>query len=76
MADDVDRLKANDTDALHPPQDLTRLPQPGDRTARQIDLLKVTRHDHARAEAEAREKHLHLRTRRILRFVEDDERVL
>jgi len=47
VADDVDRLKANDTDALHAPQDLTRLPQPGDRTARQINLLEVTRHDHA-----------------------------
>ena len=41
-----------------------------------IDLRDVARHDGLRSETEAREEHLHLLGRRVLRFVEDDERVV
>ena len=43
---------------------------------RQVDLRHVARDDRLRAEADAREEHLHLLGRRVLRFVEDDERVV
>ena len=43
---------------------------------RQVDLRHVAGDDHPAAEAEAREEHLHLLRRRVLRLVEDDERVV
>ena len=76
VADDVHGLKPHDPNPLDPLQDLTRLFQPGDRAVRQIDLFEIARHHHARAKAEPREEHLHLRPRRILRLIEDDERIL
>ena len=42
----------------------------------QVDLRDVAGDDRLRAEAEAREEHLHLLGRRVLRLVEDDERVV
>ena len=49
---------------------------PDVRPVGQIDLRDVARDDRLRAEAEAREEHLHLLGRRVLRLVEDDERVV
>ncbi len=43
---------------------------------RQVDLGDVAGHDHLRAEPEAGQEHLHLLGRRVLRLVEDDERVV
>jgi hypothetical protein len=43
---------------------------------REIDLRRVAGDHRPRIEAEARQKHLHLLARRILRLVEDDERVV
>ena len=42
---------------------------------RQIDLRLVAGDHHLRIHAESREQHLHLHRRRVLRFVDDDERV-
>ena len=52
------------------------LDEPGRLLAREVDLRHVTGDDHPRAEPEPREEHLHLLGRRVLRLVEDDERVV
>ena len=44
-------------------------------TTRQVDLRLVSGHNGLRTEANSREEHLHLFARRVLCFVEDDERV-
>jgi hypothetical protein len=44
--------------------------------AREIDLRDVAGDDRLRAEPEARQEHLHLLAGRVLRLVEDDERVV
>ena len=46
------------------------------RPDRQVDLRDVAGDHGLRAEAEARQEHLHLLGGRVLRFVEDDERVV
>ena len=50
--------------------------RPGRLLARQVDLGDVAGDDHLRAEAEPGQEHLHLLGRRVLRLVEDDERVV
>ena len=42
----------------------------------QVDLRHVAGDDRDRAEADAREEHLHLLDRRVLRFVENHERIV
>ena len=43
---------------------------------RQVDLRHIPVHDRLRAEPETREEHLHLLWGRVLRLVQDDERVV
>jgi hypothetical protein len=50
--------------------------KPETSTARQVDLAGVAGDDRLRAEADPRQEHLHLLGRRVLRLVEDDERVV
>src|SRR5438105_10334625 len=65
-------LKADAIDAGQDPLDLhkSRLLPPG-----KIDLRLVAGDDSFRVNSEARQKHLHLRGGRVLRLVENDERV-
>ena len=56
--------------------DLQRLDQARRFGLRQIDLRDVAGDDRLRSEPEARQEHLHLLGRGVLRFVEDDERVV
>ena len=42
----------------------------------QVGLRDVARHHRLRAEPQPGEEHLHLLRRRVLRFVEDDERIV
>jgi len=44
-------------------------------SGREVDLARIAGDDHAAVLAESREKHLHLHRGRILRLVEDDDRV-
>ena len=57
-------------------EDVPDLDQARRLLARQVDLRHVAGHDHPRAEAEPRQEHLHLLGRRVLRLVEDHERVV
>ena len=50
--------------------------RPGRLLARKVDLGHVAGDDDLRAEPEPRQEHLHLLGRRVLRLVEDDERVV
>ena len=76
VAHDVLAAEADELDALDPVEDVADDDQPRLLLARQVDLRDVAGHDHPRAEAEAREEHLHLLGRRVLRLVEDHERVV
>ena len=50
--------------------------RPDTRSRRQIDLRDVAGDDHLGMEPEPGEKHLHLFRRGILRFIENDERIV
>ncbi len=63
-------------DAAHPFEDGGRLDQTALVATRQVDLRDVAGDHRAAAEADAREKHFHLLGRGVLRFVENDERVI
>ena len=56
--------------------DLQRLDQARRPSGRQVDLRDVAGDHRLRSEAEARQEHLHLLGGGVLRFVEDDERVV
>ena len=53
-----------------------RVDQSAAHVRRQIDLRRVAGNDDFRVHAHARQKHLHLRDGRVLRFVENDERIV
>src|SRR5262245_11392763 len=76
MSDDVALGEADEADPRDVAQHLLRLAQPGRLAGRQIHLRDVARDHRLRAVAQAGEEHLHLLGRRVLRFVEDDERVV
>src|SRR5207237_1934236 len=76
MAHDVALVEVEELDAFDVLQDVARLAQSRLFPFGQIDLCHVSRDDRFRAEAEPREEHFHLLGSRILRFVEDDERVV
>ena len=76
VADDVLAAEPDELDALDLADDLGHDDQPRLLLPRQVDLGHVAGHDHLRAEAEPREEHLHLLGRRVLRLVEDHERVV
>src|SRR5207247_2386581 len=68
--------KADESDAVDRAEDVLNLNEAGGLLAREIDLRHVTRNHHFRAEPEPCEEHLHLLRARVLRLVEDDERVV
>ena len=76
VAHDVALVEMHERDALDVADDPHRLDQAGRAAGRQIDLRDVARDDRLGAEAEARQEHLHLLGRRVLRLVEDHERVV
>src|SRR5438270_6372494 len=76
MAYHVLRGELGERDAAHRGKDAARLDQAALLAAREIDLRDVAVHHRLCAEADACEEHLHLLGRGVLRFVEDDERVV
>src|SRR5436190_2431200 len=75
VTDDVDVREVVERDALDPGQDSLDLHQPRLLPLRKVDLRLVAGDDDLGVHPQPREKHLHLHRRRILRLVEDDERV-
>ena len=63
-------------DPLDVPEDLLDDHQARGLAGRQVDLRDVAVDDGLRAEPQPREEHLHLLGRRVLRLVQDDERVV
>src|SRR4051812_37684626 len=76
VAHDVGAAEADELDALDGGEDLADHHEPRALVAREVDLRDVAGDDHLRVEAQAREEHLHLLGARVLRLVEDHERVV
>src|SRR5204863_5196646 len=68
--------EANEGHTVQRAEDVLHLDQARGLLPRQVDLRHVSGHDDLRAEAESRQVHLHLLRSRLLRLVEDDERVV
>src|SRR5664279_4217550 len=75
VTDDVGLAEIVEPDPLDSLQNALYLDQPGLLAPRQIDLRFVARDHGLRVHAESRQEHLHLRVGRVLRFVENHERV-
>src|SRR4051812_29594490 len=76
VAHDVGAAEADELDALDVAQDVGDDDEAGALVARQVDLRDVARDHHLRVEPEPRQEHLHLLGARVLRLVEDHERVV
>ena len=76
VTDHVPLVEVDEFDTLDVTQNLPHLNQAGDPFGRQIHLGNIASDDHLRVETESREKHFHLLRRGILRFVENDERIV
>src|SRR5262245_32945212 len=76
MADNVAALKFDHRNAFDPLEFVHRIDQATIHVAGQVDLGRVTRHDHLAVVAEAGEEHEHLRGGGVLRLVEDDHAVI
>jgi hypothetical protein len=76
MPHDVLGVEMDERDARHAVENSADLLQARLLAARQVGLRDVARDDGTRAEAEARQEHLHLLRRRVLRLVEDHERLV
>ncbi len=76
MADDVGAREARERDAAHAGEDAVGFDEPALLAAREVDLRHVAGDDGLGAEADAGQEHLHLLGRRVLRLVQDDERVV
>ena len=76
VADHVPLVEIDEFDALDVAQNLPHLNQAGDPFRRQIHLRDVARNNHLGMETKPGEKHLHLLRRGVLRFVENDERIV
>lgn len=76
VADYVPLVEIDEFDALDVAQNFTHLDQAGDPFGRQIHLSNVAGDNHLGMETEPSEKHLHLLRRGVLRFVENDERIV
>src|SRR5438105_486718 len=76
MAHHVLRAELRERDAAHAGEDAPRLDEAALLPALQIDLRHVAVYYGLGAEADARKEHLHLLGGRVLRFVQDDERVV
>src|SRR3712207_5379456 len=75
-ADDVVALEADEGDALHTGERLLGIVEPAHAALWEVDLRDVARYHHLGAETEPRQEHLHLLGGRVLRLIEDDERVV
>ena len=75
VPDDVAALELDELDVLDADEDVAHLPQAG-LAGDEVHLRDVAGHDDLAAEAEARQEHLHLLGARVLRLVQDDERVV
>src|SRR6478752_8501592 len=73
---DVVAGEPREVDVLDAVEDVLHHAEPADLADRQVDLGHVAGHHDPRAEAEPGEEHLHLLGRRVLRLVQDDERVV
>src|SRR5690242_19248024 len=73
---DVVAGEPREVDVLDAVEDALHHAQAADLPGGQVDLGNVAGHHHPRAEAEPGEEHLHLLGRRVLRLVQDDERVV
>lgn len=76
MADDVLFLEFDFADSFYAFQDLHGLYESGGCCRRQVDLRHVSGDDHLGIHSEAGEEHLDLVRRRVLGFVEDDDRIV
>ena len=77
VAHDVARVELDEREALDAVEDVAdRQEARAAASLGEVDLGDVAGDDDLRAEAEPGEEHLHLLGRRVLRLVEDDERVV
>src|SRR4051794_1249342 len=76
MANDVGGGEADRRDPFDAFQLVDGIREAGLGRVGQVDLMRVSANDHPAAHPEARQEHLHLQRRGVLRFVEDDERVV
>jgi hypothetical protein len=76
VPDDVRAREARERDAAHTGEDAIGLDEPALLASREIDLRNIAGDDGLRREADPRQEHLHLFRRRVLRLVENDERVV
>ena len=76
VADNVLFLEFDFADSLYAFQDLHGLYETGGCCRRQVDLCHVSGNDQFCIQSEAGEEHLDLVGRRVLRFVEDDDRIV
>src|SRR5262245_56378764 len=76
VPDNVLVAEADERDAVERAEDVLHLNQARRLLARQVDLGHVARDDDLRAEPEPRQEHLHLLGARVLRLVENDERIV
>ena len=70
------RGEVGERDARDILQHVDHFPQPGTGAARQIGLRDVARDDGRGTEADTGEEHLHLFDGRVLRLIENDERIV
>src|SRR5918999_76032 len=73
---DILVAEPDEGDPVDRPEDVLHLDQARGLLLREVDLGHVAGDDDLGAEAEPREEHLHLLGTRVLRLVEDDERVV
>src|SRR6185437_8149543 len=76
VADNVALVEVNDGDAFDLADDFDGFDEAGTALAGQIDLRDVAGDDRLGIKTEARKEHFHLFAGGILRFVEDDERIV
>src|SRR5207249_6377741 len=76
VPDDVFMPEADERDAVDGAEDVLYLDEPGGLLTRQVDLGDVAGDDDLGTEPEAGQEHLHLLRTSVLRFVENDERVV
>src|SRR5882757_6343498 len=76
MAHHIHTGQLGEMDVVDVVQDVDRRPQAGPGAARQVDLGDVPGDDHLGPEPQPGEEHFHLLGGRVLRLVENDERII
>src|SRR3982751_4698580 len=76
MTNDVGGGEAHDSNPLHALEAANGIGEAGLGRVGKVDLVRVPADHHSAAHSEAGEEHLHLQRSGILRFVEDDERIV